>query len=125
MAEKQPTQVSNAVPTQVNVDELLKQLQVEELLEKKRAKAEAEESNRKMRDSVIEQVKQAEQYKINAQRACSHEKPNKMPNLNGQKDHQGVYHLVCSACQKHFTQHTCPPDLWQKLNFDVIGGPQQ
>ena len=125
MAEKQPTQVPNVVPSQVDVDTLLKQLQVEELLEKKRAKEELEQSNKRMRESVIEQVRQAEQYKINAQRACSHEKPNKMPNLNGQKDHHGTYHLVCSACQKHFTQHDCPPDLWQKLNFDVIGGPQQ
>ena len=127
--EKQPQVIQNSeIPLNVEQElaklSFLDRLDAEEKLQRKQARIDAEESAKKMRLSVIEQVRAAEHTKRLAQRTCDHEKPNKMPNLNGQKDHNGTYHLICSRCQMHFTQHTCPPSLWQKLNFDHIGGPQ-
>lgn len=90
--------------------------------EKLRAKEEAENYRQQQIQAVAEAMSKTRMY----QESCPHLKPNRQPNTNGQRDHQGHIHLVCSNCGKEFDDKLLSSPQFRHLNrsSEVVGGPQ-
>src|SRR5690349_10316896 len=72
----------------------------EQKLEQTEAERRAEQE--KLRQQQLNAVRGQMKLRENMQERCSHLKPNFTSNLNGQRDHSGHLHLVCSNCNKEF-----------------------
>ena len=97
-------------------------LQVE-ALEKDVAKTKEDEQQRvQIRKAGAQAMAQraAEQEAI--QSSCPHLKPNSMPSIGGQRDHQGHYNWICLYCGKEWKDNGLPPQL--RIDMSMVGGPQ-
>lgn len=102
---------------------ILKQRFLEENEEKRKEKAQAALYRQQQLDAVSASMA----ISRNHQDSCSHHKQNNTPNTNGQRDHNGELHLVCSACGKEFDGAMLASPKYRMLNLPAerIGGPQQ
>lgn len=100
------------------------------ILHRRFAKEEQEETQRKIeqdeyRKQQLESVERGMAAKNEGQASCDHLKPNRTTALNGQRDHQGDFHGVCSYCGKEFDEETLSKPRWAYLRIpsDRVGGP--
>lgn len=98
----------------------LKQL---ERMEKEEAEVEAKKNQdneaRKRNAKALQSQRENDLLK---QKYCAHLKENGRTNLAGQRDHNGVVHLICQRCAKEFTGQV---EYHLQPRAEFIGGPNQ
>jgi hypothetical protein len=108
---------------QVDTDELLKQLQIQQLQEVFKEKAEKKDADDRFKAARQIEVAKAIELEKAKKRNCPHRKPDAKPNLGGQRDHQGHMHFLCLECQSEWIDGELPPELRIGLDGDRFGGP--
>jgi hypothetical protein len=106
------------------MQELELELKKLELIEKKRAFADREERELQAklgRESGIEATRAQMKNQAAKEAGCAHLKENGRSHLAGQRDNNGVVHLICQGCQKHFIGNQVPTHL-QPMH-ETVGGP--
>lgn len=103
------------------VQSALMEALLEDLVERKQKKTEAERQEKASREANIANVKLQEQQKLGRQAECPHKKPNGHPAIAGQRDHRQHYHWICLYCQKEWIDNKLPIDL--RISMDRVGGP--
>lgn len=102
------------------------QAQLLELLVSKLAEEKAEkdaEKSQKLaaRKAGAKAMQDRREMELSRQASCSHKKPNNMPAIAGQRDHQNKYHYICAYCAKTWVGDRLPPDL--RIPAEMVGGP--
>lgn len=107
-----------------DVDKQMKRLLLESLLEQKADKQAVIDQARRMQESAIPAMRQAELEREMAQAQCSHKKENDQPALGAQRDHSHNIHWICLNCQKEWNGAKGEkPPAYLQIPFDRIGGP--
>jgi hypothetical protein len=107
--------------TTSKAQDLLIELLLGDLQEKKAEKKQAEDDRKRARESNIEDVKNQVNAKKFTQSNCPHKKPNGHPSIGGQRDHRQHYNWICLYCQKEWKDNALPLDL--RISMDRVGGP--
>lgn len=108
----------------LSIREQLELAQLEEILEKKRAKQADKDRAVAVQMSVVASVKAGEAKRKRAEENCRHTKENSnKTNLSGNRDSNGDVIFICQNCGKDFNMQTCPPYLYPEAI--KIGGPIQ
>lgn len=99
---------------------LRRRLEKEDQEEEQRAREQAE-----YRKQQLDSIERAMRERRLGQEGCVHMKPNFTTALNGQRDHQGELHGVCSYCAKEFTEEELRQPQFRHLAMagDRVGGP--
>lgn len=110
------------VPSKEELERILLQLQVERMLREEEAKLENARRMAEIRRMSLNQLREAEQQRLQFQANCHHLKQNGESALAGQRVHTGNTVLTCQICGKIFRDNEVPPHL--RVPADAIGGPE-
>lgn len=104
-----------------NIRDSVLALLLEELVNKKQEKVDAAEHDKRARKINLEGIRRVLAEKEDSQRHCPHKKPSGASALAGQRDHQGVEHMICQYCQAAFSGQEIPSHL--RIDPSFVGGP--
>lgn len=100
--------------------DLLNQLLLDELGQRQKKRAEAEEEIRRLMLARTQGFKGDSERRRREQASCQHRKDDGRVAIGGQKLSNNSYSFICSRCFSEFTEHTLPAGV--QVNLDTIGG---
>lgn len=115
---------ANLVGTGGREKSLLESLLEEEQLEKRQKKLDEVALEKRNREIRLAELQKANKERDAMQASCIHINETGRASTKGQKDHRGVYHLICTRCMKEFDGlDELPPLVAARMDFSQVGGP--
>ena len=120
---KEVKEVIQSIPSNIDprIANRLALLQLQELEEKAKERAEKIEQEKSSRQAGIASMVKQREFELAKQSQCNHKKPFGESNLAGQRLHSNTYLYICQMCSKEFHDSEVPLDL--RIDAGRVGGP--